>query len=206
MSERGLVRGLGVRQPIGLALPAMYHDDPFVQRFCEALDEVIAPVPSTIDNFWAYLDPWLCPEDFVDWLAGWLGILPDQTWDTANRRSLIGLAAALVRDFGTVSSLASLIELYTGHRPEIVEGGGVAWSETPDGELPGAPNNQFAVRLEVDDPSTVDAARLDRMVAANKPAHLAHVVEVVRATKKGAAVPPPPPPPPPPPSPSGDAE
>ena len=36
------------------------------------------------------------------------------------------------------------------------------------------------VRVAVADPSTVDAERLDALVAANKPAHLPHAVEVVR--------------------------
>jgi phage tail-like protein len=209
MSERGAVRGLGTKHPLGLALPAMFQDDSFVQRMCEGLDEVLAPVPATLDSFWAYLDPRLCPEDFVDWLGSWLGLEPDQNWSVERRRALVESAADLSRSVGTAAGLADAIELYTGSRPEITEGGGVAWSETPDTPLPGQPNNRFVVHLEVDDPSTVDVARLDRMVRENKPAHLAHLVEVVKGTKrtttgkaKGAApedaVPPPPPPPPPP--------
>jgi phage tail-like protein len=209
VSERGLVPGLGVKHPIGLALPAMFQEDGFVQRMCEALDEVVAPIPNTLDNLWAYLDPDLCPDDFVDWLASWLGIEPDQNWAMESRRQLVRGATDIGKFLGTAKSLADVIELYIGARPEVTEGGGVAWSETPGGELPGQPNNRFIVHLEVEDPSTVDMARLDRMVTENKPAHLAHLVEVVKVTNgagKGTAkgttasvsidAPPPPPPPP----------
>ena len=62
-------------------LPAMFHDDDLSQRLCGGLDDVIAPVPATLDSFWAYLDPALAPVDFVEWLAGWVGLELDQTWD-----------------------------------------------------------------------------------------------------------------------------
>jgi phage tail-like protein len=194
-SARHGIEGLGVKHPIGTTLPALFQDDPFIQRWCEGLDDVLAPVPMTLDNLWAYLDPDLCPEDFVDFLASWLGILPDQNWSVERRRTLVRNATGVGTFLGTASALADLIELYTGSRPDITEGGGVAWSETPDGELPGVQNNRFLVTLEVDDPSTVDVARLDRMVAENKPAHLAHLVEVVQRGG-GASQPEPPPPPP----------
>ena len=71
-SARGQLDELGVRTPIGHALPAMFHDDAFAQRLCDGLDAVLAPVPSTIDNFWAYLDPAARP-DRLRRMAGRLG-------------------------------------------------------------------------------------------------------------------------------------
>ena len=193
---RGLVPGLGVRRPIGQTLPALYHEDEFVQRWCEGLDEVIAPAPSTLDNLWAYLDPRLAPEDFVEWLAGWMGVELDQTWPLERRRELVARAAEVYQGRGTARSLVALIELYVGVRPTVVEGGGAAWSITPGSDLPGTPDSEIVVQLEAP-AGGVDVARLDRLVRANKPAHLAHRIEVQAAVapkKAKAPVPPPPPP------------
>jgi phage tail-like protein len=198
---RGLVPDLGVRTPIGRTLPALYHEDEFVQRWCEGLDEVLAPTPSTLDNLWAYLDPRLAPEDFVEWLAGWMGVELDQTWPLERRRELVARAAEVYHGRGTAASLAALVELYVGVRPTIVEGGAAAWSITPGSDLPGRPDGEIVVQLEAPQ-GGVDAARLDRLVRANKPAHLAHRIEVQAAVapKKAKAPAPPPPPPPAPPA------
>ena len=194
---RGLVPDLGVRTPIGRTLPALYHEDEFVQRWCEGLDEVLAPTPSTLDNLWAYLDPRLAPEDFVEWLAGWMGVELDQTWPLERRRELVARAAEVYRGRGTAASLAALVELYVGVRPTVIEGGAAAWSITPGSDLPGTADSEIVAQLEAP-AGGVDAARLDRLVRANKPAHLAHRIEVQAAVapKKAKAPAPPPPPPP----------
>jgi phage tail-like protein len=194
---RAVIEGLGVKNPLGFALPAAYHEDDFVQRFCEGLDEVLAPVPSTIDNFAAYLDPDLAPDDFLEWLAGWAGLELDQTWPIERRRALVANAVQLYRGRGTAACLAAFVELYVGVRPEIVEGGATGWSPTPGGEMPGQASNEVVVRLQVPDPARVDLVRLDRLIAANKPAHVAHRVELTEAPRSAPSQPPPPPPPPP---------
>ena len=58
----------------------MYQDDSFALGFTAALDEVLAPVFNSLDNLDSYLDPELSPEDFLDWLAGWLGLVLDEDW------------------------------------------------------------------------------------------------------------------------------
>lgn len=209
MSRRRDLDGLLVRTRIGEMLPAMFHDDDMAQRWCDGLDEVIAPVPSTLDNLWAYLDPALAPLDFVEWLAGWVGLELDQTWDEQRRRELVARAHRLYDFRGTAGGLADLIELYTGVRPEIVDGGGVVWSPTPDAEMPGSADAELIVRLDASGAEGIDEGRLENMVEMNKPAHVVHRIEIIGgdrpAAKKVAAdktaakkTPPPPPPPPPP--------
>ncbi|MGH9132453.1 MAG: phage tail protein [Ilumatobacteraceae bacterium] len=192
-SARGQLDGLQVRSPIGQALPAMFHEDAFAQRLCDGLDSVLAPVPSTIDNFWAYLDPTLAPLDFVEWLAGWVGIELDQTWPEERRRELVGRAIQLYERRGTAEGLADLIELYIGERPTVEDTGGVAWSAAPGTALPGSGQPAVVVRLEADEAS-VDARRLENMVVTNKPAHVAHRIEFRPARRRRTADLPPPPP------------
>ena len=180
---RGLVPGLLSPHPLGPTLPAIYHDDDFAQRFLSALDDVLAPIFSTLDNFATYLDPDLTPDDFLDWLATWVGIGLDDTWDEARRREVVARAVELYRMRGTAAGLAAQVGIQTGGDVEIIENGGTAWSVDAGGELPGSPEPLVVVRVAVDDPKSVDAGRVEALVAAAKPAHVPHRVEVVKAKK-----------------------
>jgi hypothetical protein len=79
--------------------------------------------------------------------------------------------------------LAEEVALVTGGTVEIIENGGTAWSIDPGGELPGSARPLVVVRVHVDDPKSIDPVRLDGLVAAAKPAHVEHRVEIVRAGK-----------------------
>ena len=182
---RGTVAGLRSPHPLGPSLPALYQDDDFAQRFLSGLDEVLAPVFSTLDNFDAYLDPWLTPDDFLSWLAGWVGIALDDGWDVARRRAIVARAVELYRMRGTASGLAGQVEIQTGGTVEIVENGATSWSVDPGGELPGSPEPLVVVRVTVPDPKALDTQRLDALVTAAKPAHVLHRIEIVKGS--GAA-------------------
>ena len=182
---RGTIAGLRSPHPLGPSLPALYQDDGFAQRFLSGLDEVLAPVFSTLDNFDAYLDPWLAPEDFLSWLAGWVGVALDEGWDEDRRRAIVARAVELYRMRGTAVGLAGQVEIQTGGRVEIVENGATGWSVDPGGELPGSPEPLVVVRVTVPDPRAIDTQRLDALVAAAKPAHVLHRIEIVKgATAK----------------------
>ena len=180
---RGMVPGLISPHPLGPTLPAIYHDDDFAQRFLGALDDVLAPIFTTLDNFPTYLDPRLTPDDFLDWLATWVGIGLDDGWDEARRREVVARAVELYRMRGTAAGLAAQVGIQTGGAVEIIENGGTAWSVDAGGELPGSPEPLVVVRVAVDDPKKIDAGRVDALVAAAKPAHVPHRVEVVKAGK-----------------------
>ncbi len=177
---RGHVPGLAVPRPLGSTLPGVYQEDAFTQRLTQAFDDVVAPVYETLDNLAAYVDPWLAPADYLDWLGGWVGAVIDETWDEGRRRAAIARAAELYRSRGTAMGLAAQVELVTGGTVEIVENGATAWSVDPGGALPGSAAPSLTVRIRVKDPATVDSARLDRLVAAAKPAHVPHTIEVVK--------------------------
>jgi phage tail-like protein len=176
---RGLIPGLPTPHPLAEALPALYQEDSFTRAFMAAFDEVLAPVLCTLDNFEHYLDPSLTPLDFVDWLAGWLGVVPDESWPEARRRELVARAVALYRRRGTVGGLAEQVALATGGQVEVQDSGGVSWSGTPSGPMPGSADGALLVRIRVDNPDTIDRRRLDRLIAAAKPAHVLHRVEVI---------------------------
>jgi phage tail-like protein len=179
---RGTIEELATPHPLGFLLPAMYHDNDIAQRFTGALDVVLAPVLATLDSSDAYVDPRLAPLDFVEWLADWVGVELDASWPEERQRALVARAADLFAWRGTVRGVAEAVAIYTGVVPEILETGATAWTGTPPptGELPGSPAGQLVVRVRVEPgaAASIDLARLDRLVEAAKPAHIAHRVEI----------------------------
>ena len=189
-SSRGTISDLPTRHPFAAALPGIFLEpeiDPrtgrfresFAERFTAALDTVLAPVFATLDNLPAYFDPQLAPADFLDWLAGWVGIEPSETWPDSRRRQLVAGATRLYALRGTAQGLAELVEIFTGVTPEIEESGGVAWSEKPGSPLPGSPGARVKVTLEPGATQKIDEEMVRRLVAAVKPAHVIAEVEVV---------------------------
>jgi phage tail-like protein len=181
---RGAVPGLPSPHALGAFLPGLYQEpDPggvpnLTQRLTAALDGVLAPVFLSLDNFAAYLDPRLTPEDFLEWLAGWLGLSLDERWPIERRRELFARAVTLYRLRGTARGIALHVAAFAGVEPEVVESGGSSWSTTPDGPLPGDPTPRMTVRLAGADPE-FDADRLRALVESIKPAHVPADVEVV---------------------------
>jgi phage tail-like protein len=179
---RGTIEDLATPHPLGHLLPGLYHDNDIAQRFTGALDVVLAPVLGTLDSSDAYVDPRLAPLDFVEWLAEWVGVELDASWPQARQRALVHRAAELFAWRGTVRGVAEAVAIYTGAIPEILESGATAWTGTPPptGELPGSPAGGLIVRVRVPagEGGSIDLGRLDRLVEAAKPAHIAHRVEI----------------------------
>lgn len=178
---RGMVDGLPNPHQLISGLPAVYRDDEFTSRFVSAFDEVLAPVLSTLDNLDAYLDPDLCPPDFLPWLAGWVELELDGNWSLAQQRRLVATAVELARWHGTRRGVVELVCRYTGVEPdavEVVDSGGVTWSLTPGRAAPESGEPRVTVRVRVPDPGGVDAARLERLVRRAVPAHVACTVDV----------------------------
>jgi len=173
---RALVAGLESPHPLGEALPAIYQDDDFTQRWLRGFDEVLAPIFCTLDNLPSYIDPWLAPGDFVSWLAGWVGVALEEEWPDERRRSFVAQAAELFARRGTLSGLAAEVAMYAGTDPEIVESGGAAWSPQPGGIPPG--DDSFTITVRVRGVTSLSAERLDAIVARAKPAHVVHAIEL----------------------------
>ena len=177
---RGLIEEMPSRHALGAALPGLYQEDDLAQRLTAALDVVLAPIVSVLDNLDAYVDTGLAPDDFLEWLARWVDVDLDPGWPAAQRRAVVAQAVHLHRRRGTVDGLKEEVALLTGIEPEIVEDGGVDWSQSPDPVVRGEAGDRFTVRLHVTDPASVDVRGVDGLVAAVKPAHLAHTVEVAQ--------------------------
>lgn len=175
---RAEIPGLASPYPIGEALPAMYQEDEFVQRFVAGLDDVLAPVLLTLDCLDAYLDAALAPEDFLEWLAGWVAVPVDDGLPARLRRELVRQATYLHRWRGTVAGIAAEVRLLTGGEVEVTDTGGATVSMTAGGTPPESDAPAVRIVVRVTDPASVDQRRLREVVAAAVPAHVRATVEV----------------------------
>lgn len=206
----GSENGFRLRSPHPLvdAVPSVYREawldelakypkqEPFGLRFLSAFDALLAPLLATLDNIDAYLDPATTPEDFLAWLGTWVAVDVDETWDEERRRAFVARGAELYRRRGTAAGLKEHLEIHTGRKVEITENGASAWSAKPGSALPGRAQPQLVVTLVVDDPKAVDRAELDAVIAASKPAHVPHRLDIVTAASRAPRPKPRPAPPP----------
>ncbi|MFC0602350.1 phage tail protein [Streptomyces palmae] len=176
---RGTIPGLPNPLPLLHQMPAVYLEQDFLERFLGALDEVLAPLLLTLDNLPAHLHPRTAPEDFLTWMAQWVAVEVDEERPDTQRRAVVAGAVTRHRQRGTRQGLAAAIWVESGYEPEISESGGTAWSATPGAELPGSARPWVAVLLRVPDPRRVDRARLEKLLAAEVPAHVAYQLEIV---------------------------
>jgi phage tail-like protein len=178
---RGMPPGLSSPHPFGEQLPGLYRDDEFTQRFTQAFDEVLAGAMQVLDCLPAYLDPALAPDDFLEWVGSWVGAAPDATWPLERRRAFVASATELFRARGTAAGLAAHVAIFTGGEVEIAEPGAAGWSHEAGAAIPAGTSPDLFIRIRVKDPKSVSPARLDALVAASKPAHVPHRVEIVKA-------------------------
>ncbi|MGM1061250.1 phage tail protein [Saccharothrix sp. Mg75] len=166
--------------PLADRLPAVYLEDLFTQRFLAALDEVLAPVFTTLDGFACHLDPRVAPEDFLDWLAHWVALDVGEGWSVLQRRVLVARAVELHRWRGTRRGLAERVSLLTGGQVEVRDSGGVTSTDRPGQPVAENPAGVH-VRVRVPRPGAVDRTRLFAAIASAVPAHVAVELEVVGA-------------------------
>jgi phage tail-like protein len=158
--------------PLGATLPGLYLDDSFTQRFCAALDEILAPDIAVLDCFAAYLDPATAPPDMLDWLASWMGLVSARNLPVERRRALVAGAAALHAWRGTAHAVRELIELCTGLPAELEESGSTGWSQDAATPLPGRARPGLIVRVRRGDQADVDEDLLTQLLELVVPAHV----------------------------------
>jgi phage tail-like protein len=187
---RGTVAGLVTPHPLQLGVPAVFRDDPVTTEVLSGLDVVLAPVFATLDCLDAYLDPRLAPEDFLPWLASWVGLDPDQRWTDEQLRQLMRVTIRLYRKRGTIAGIRELVEAYTGVQAQVVDTGGCVAAPVRDGpgrvqpltgDYPGNAEPSVTVAVTVPEDSAVTEARLRALVGPTIPAHVGLEIRVTVA-------------------------
>lgn len=166
-------------------LPAIYSESDFMGRFLMVFESILGPIEEMLDNIACYFDPLTTPEELLPWLASWVNLVLDESWPVERRRDLVRSAVSLYRWRGTRRGLAEYLRIYTGVEPKIVEHfGGIRLSPNSrlgwNTVLGSGAHHTFTVTLEVADPDSLNVAHLKAIIEAEKPAHSAYVLELVK--------------------------
>ena len=103
-------------------LPALYADqDELMGRFVMLFESFWEPITDRIDHVSDYFDIRLTPPELLRWLATWVDLILDEEWPEEKQRELLGSIVSLYRQRGTRRGLQAYLEIYTGHKPRIVE-------------------------------------------------------------------------------------
>ena len=106
-------------------LPAVFGAEPisadFTDRFTAIFDASLRSIEARLDNQAALFDPLSAPagdatskRDFLDWLAGWIGLSLEREWPEARRRRYLKAAAALYAQRGTPQGLRAQLLVLLG--------------------------------------------------------------------------------------------
>ena len=144
-------------------LPELYSYDDFVNRFLMMFESFWKPVNQQISQIENYFDPDLTPDQFLNWLASWVGMEIDDTFPKDRIRMLIRNAIPFFHCRGTAQSLKLFLEMYSGGKVEISErkahnmvlGGAMGLG---DGLALGKENKPNTVLVDM----TVSASELER--------------------------------------------
>jgi len=144
-------------------LPSIYHTD-FMAEFLATFESILMPIEWQIDSFDLFLSPNTAPADFLPWLANWFELIFDSTWSEAQRRAFLTEAYWIYSRCGTRSALIRVLEIYTGHTPEV------------DDQSKDLPPLTFRVKLPR--ATSLDRNHIERIIDAYKPAHTAYLLEI----------------------------
>jgi phage tail-like protein len=92
-----------------------------VRDVCFLFEHMFDSVDRNLVDGWRFYDPYVSPNEFLQWLAAWTAFTVDLDWPQAQKRALIKRAVDLYRIRGTKRGLALFLTLFTGHEPDIDE-------------------------------------------------------------------------------------
>jgi len=166
-------------------MPAIFRQDPFMQRLLRLFDEMLRPLLETVDAVDCYLDPLMTPPPFVEWLASWVGQDLSPAWPDRSRRALVSEAAWIHRARGTQAGIKRAVELVAGCEALVIDNTeGLRLDE--DGRL-GVntalqASNQNRINIVLRGSATdIDMEAVNDVVRKLKPAHCVFSVELADA-------------------------
>jgi phage tail-like protein len=96
-------------------LPAVYRDDAvsasFLDRYLANVEGFYTVLEGRIERVQTLFDTRTVPAEYLDWLAGWLGLALNQGWSEATRRLVVSHGPQMFRQRGTRNGMIRAIRL-----------------------------------------------------------------------------------------------
>jgi phage tail-like protein len=103
-------------------LPDVYQEDAhaafFLDRYLANLEGVSSTIEGRIESAQSNFDAGTVDQEFLPWLASWLGGVVDPEWEEARRRLFVRYAVELFRQRGTHDGLIRAVRLATDACPD----------------------------------------------------------------------------------------
>lgn len=124
------LRITGPRPNLLAMLPALYsrrdaqQDSPnasFLERFLTLFEGRLTDIEAAYESIGRLLNPAAADVEWLEFVAGWLGLSFDPSWPLQRRRQLVIEGAALQAGRGTPAALARYLEIYTGSAVGVSE-------------------------------------------------------------------------------------
>jgi phage tail-like protein len=166
-------------------MPAIFRQDPFMQRLLRMFDTMLTPLLETVDAVDCYFDPLMTPPAFVEWLASWVGEELSPAWPDRSRRALVSEAAWIHRARGTRAGIKRAVELVADCEALVIDNTeGLRLDE--DGRLglntALQPPEQNRIHIVLrGSAAEIDLEAVNEVVRKLKPAHSVFSVELADA-------------------------
>ena len=107
-------------------LPSVYRQEDltgrnFLREFLWIPQHITDAITDKLDNIDRYFNPLTAPEPFLNWIASWLALPVEPSWELEEKRKIIKKAAALLRLRGTKTALKEMINIFLKFDVEIKE-------------------------------------------------------------------------------------
>jgi phage tail-like protein len=176
-----------LRAYLRAAMPSAYQEGGFGMRFLAGLEPSLDPIVALLDSLPAYLSPSLAPEQLLQLMANWLGLVIDEGTPPDVLRSLVLLAPELNRWRATQAGLELLLRLTFPRIELTVEDAGCALvldeAQAPPPPAPPA----FTVRC-AGSLNDEQRAAVVRVIERERPVHVAYrLLESAAPEREGVA-------------------